>query len=110
MSTYELVESATGTADANGRAVATLGPLRAFEQWEINGVTIANTSTVLEPKVEIFKGQIARSNLKGGSYSGRFTSGPADETLRNGERLIAEWTGCDVGSTSTITISGTSKR
>lgn len=103
-----LYQSGSATADANGTATVMLGPLRAFEIWEITGSSVTNSSTTADPKCIVYRNHVAPSNIVGSTYSGRQDSGPANERLMSGEKLIAQWTGADVGSACQFNVSGES--
>jgi len=102
----ELNESGRAVADANGRAVATIQPLRAFESWRVNRTTVENSSTVNVPVCKIYRGSIAPTNLIDGTYTGTFDVSGTEYTVPNGMAVVAEWTGCDVGSQCTFTLAG----
>lgn len=104
--TYQLLQSATAVADSTGTATTRLGPRRAFENWHVTGVQVLNTSTVLEPKARVYQGAVAPSNFIGGTYSGRQDGGAEDKIIFSGQDIIAQWTGADVGSTSTLIVTG----
>ena len=110
MSETPLQESATAVANASGVATARLQPSRAMEQWHVTGVALTNSSTTNDPVVQLYRGAISPSNQIGGSYSGRQTGGSGDDWFQAGQALIAQWTGCDVGSTSYINITGKAYR
>lgn len=100
-----LEESASGIADANGRAVARLQPLRAFEAWRVNNMTVQSTSTLV-PEARVYRGSENPSTLQDGTYSGNFDVSTVDMTIPNGVALICVWSGCTPGATCTLTISG----
>lgn len=102
----ELFQSADGTADANGRAVATLQPLRAFENWRVRRMTVQSTSSTLVPTCKIYRGAESPSRLVDGTYTGTLDHTDTDLPLHNGESLIAVWEGGDVGSICTLSIEG----
>lgn len=105
-----LFESASGIAAANGRAVARLQPMRAFETWQIKTITVQSTSTVSIPEARVYKGNETPSAFVDGSVNGSNDSNTtADVLLQNGESLLVVWTGCDTGARCTVTISGTKR-
>lgn len=108
----ELREPGRATADATGRAVATVQPLRAFEYWSVQRLTVENTSSVNVPLCKVYRGSIAPTNLVDGTYTGTFDVSELSTplTIQNGELLLAEWTGCDVGSQCTFTVTGSRLR
>lgn len=106
-----LSESARGAADAAGKAVARLQPLRAFEKWEVRNVSILNTSTTNVPKFTLYRGSEAPSNQINSTLFGTLNSdSDLYELLENGEALVGVWEGADVGSIGTMTIGGERRR
>lgn len=110
MSDLSLYESATAIANAAGRAVAQLQPMRSFEQWKVISSTVQSTSSVLKPTAKLYRGSETPSTIIEGTYSGSLDSTDKSYKLRNGERVLAVWTGCDVGASCTLTIEGTKSR
>lgn len=106
----ELFESADGTADANGRAEATLQPLRAFETWKVKRLTVQSTSSTLVPTCRVYRGAVSPSRLIDGTYTGTLDHTDTDISMHNGERLIAVWEGADVASVCTLSIEGDIQR
>lgn len=106
----ELFESADGTADANGRAEATLQPLRAFETWHVKRMTVQSTSSTLVPTCKVYRGAVSASRLIDGTYTGTLDHTDTDLSMHNGERLIAVWEGADVGAICTLSIEGDIRR
>lgn len=102
----ELRENVTVTADAAGRAVATLQPLRAFESWRIRGITVASTSTTSIPEARVYRGSESPSSLVDGTFTGTLDHSSVTVELHNGERLICVWSGVDVGAQCSLTIQG----
>lgn len=107
---YQLSESASATADASGTATASKGPARSFEKWQIVGIGISSTSSVNTPQVRIYRGAVDASRLVRTIQTGSLESLRANIVLQSGESLIAQWTGCDAGSSCTVTLSGHSIR
>lgn len=107
---YQLRESANAIADVDGRAVAQLQPLRAFERWKIIKITVQSTSAPSVPECRIYFGAESESNFIEGTYSGNNDSTDVTLELENGERLIAVWSGAEPDSSCTLTLKGTSHR
>lgn len=110
MSNLPLAESASATADASGVARVQMGPLRAFESWDVRSTTVASTSSVLVPTARVYRGAEAPSRLIDGTYTGTQDTSDTAYTLRSGERVIVVFSGADVGSQCTVTLEGESKR
>lgn len=106
----DLFNSASGTADANGRAVASLQPLRAFEKWHVRRMSVQSTSSTLSPTCRVYRGAEAASRLVDGTHTGVLDHSDTDLRLQNGEALLAVWSGCDVGSVCTFSIEGDIER
>ena len=109
VSNYQLQESASSAAaDSTGKAIARLRPLRAFETWNIVGISITNTSSTKIPTFKLYRGSEAPSNLINGTYKGGLNSDPTfTYQLQNGEALVGVWENGDVGAVGTMTIGGT---
>jgi hypothetical protein len=102
-----LDESANGTANAAGKATASLQPLRAFENWHVDSVSVFSTS-VLVSTFKVYRGSESPSTLIGGTYSGNLNSDPSfNKDVRNGERLLGVWEGCTPGAVCTMSVTGT---
>lgn len=105
-----LFESNTGVADASGRAVARVQPLRAFEKWNITRLAVSSTSSILVPTARIYRGSETPSRLVDGTHTGTLDQSDTHLDLANGEALICVWEGADVGSQCTFTVEGTKER
>lgn len=109
--TSPLSDSAqSGAADSTGKATALLGPMRAFERWIVTTVSVSSTSSTLNPECRIYIGSESPSNLVNGTYDGkRDSDAAARHVLETGEKLVAVWTGADVGSVGTLSVRGDKK-
>lgn len=109
MSTSPLYESSRGTV-SNGRGMATLQPLRAFERWRITKVSIQCTSPLSAgaavPIFKLYRNSEAPMNLIEGTFSGDLNSSDMDITLENGEALIGVWASADDNSQCSMTVQG----
>lgn len=105
-----LFETDTGVADANGRAVARVQPLRAFETWDIRRMAVSSTSSTLVPTARIYRGSENPSMLVDGTHTGTLDQSDTQLSLANGEALICVWEGADVGSQCTFTVQGDKNR
>lgn len=107
----ELYESATAVANAAGKAVCRLQPLRAFETWAIRSLSIISTSSVKIPTFKAYRGSETPSNFIGGTYSGQVNNDPNfNEDLPNGVALVGVFENCDVGASCTMIIKGAKDR
>jgi hypothetical protein len=101
-----LQKSNTVAANAAGKAVCQVQPLRAFERWRITNLSVSSTSTNLVPTVKLYRNSETPSALIDGSYTGTFNSRSDETFLEVGERLLAVFEGSDVGALCTVTITG----
>lgn len=101
-----LLAADTRSADANGKAVCQVQPLRAFESWEISNTAVQSTSTVKIPTVKLYRGSESPSNFIEGSYSAQFNSSDSKIFLENGARLLAVFENADVGAVCTLSVTG----
>lgn len=106
----QLFESASATVGNNGRAVAVLHPLRAFEKWNVRRMTVSSTSVTLTPTAYIYRNGESPSMLVDGTYTGTLDHTDTSLQLNNGESLIAVWQDGDVGAVCTLTVEGESAR
>lgn len=105
-----LYESQSAQAGADGKARVNMGPLRSFERWAVRSTTVASTSSVLAPECRLYRGGESPSNLFEGTFSGNLDTTDTAYTLRSGEKMLAVFSGCDVGSTCTVTMQGDAVR
>lgn len=106
MTTTELFTSGDAVADANGRAEVRMQPLTAFERWRVARMTIHSDSSTLVPTLRVYRGGVSNSAMVDNSQTGTLDHSDTNLLLRNGEPLIFEWTGADVGATCTAIIEG----
>lgn len=106
MTISELRESGNGVADANGRAVARVQPLRYGEEWRITRMTVQSTSSTLVPTALVYRGSEAASNLIDGTWTGTQDTSETSIRLVSGETLVCVFTGGDVGSQCTFNVFG----
>lgn len=104
----QLLGSDTRTADANGKAVCQVQPLRAFEWWHITNTSISSTSTKI-PSCKLYRGSEAPSSFLEGTYTATFNSTTDPIDLQNGERLLAVFEGATPGAQCTLTVTGDKK-
>lgn len=102
----QLLASDIRTADATGKAVCQVQPLRAFESWRITTTAVQSTSTLLVPTVKLYRQSESPSTFIEGSYTGTFNSTSNEIELQNGERLLAVFEGADVGAQCSVSVTG----
>lgn len=102
----DLFTSDTAQADANGRAVVRLQPLRAFERWTVTRMTVQSSSTTLIPTCRVYRGHETPSAQVDGTSRGTMDHSDTNLPIQNGEVLLAVWEGADVGANCTFTIEG----
>ena len=110
MSDTPLYESSAAAADANGIARVSVGPLRSFETWDVRSTTVTSTSSTLVPTCKLYRGAESPSRLIDGTFTGTLDTTDTPYSLRSGDKLVAVWTGCDVGAQCTVTLEGQSTR
>lgn len=110
MSETPLAESSSATADASGVARVSLGPLRSFETWDVRSTTVASTSSTLVPTCKLYRGGESPSRLIDGTYTGTLDTTDTPYKLRSGDKVLAVFTGCDVGAQCTVTVEGQATR
>jgi hypothetical protein len=108
MPEYPLRESATVAANSAGKAVARIGPTRAFETWYVESVAVQSNSTLTPVELREYIGDETDSRLSGTSRTGELDSGvnPNPIRLESGEALVYVWLGCSNGASCTVTIQG----
>lgn len=109
-SEYQLVQSSSAVADANGTASVALSPSRAFEAWHVTSVSIQSNSSDLTPELREYKNSVSDTTLTGSSRSGDLDSGNSNLDIMPGESLIYVWTNCDVGARCSVIIQGKSTK
>lgn len=103
--TVSLFLSESGIADANGRAVARISNLVAFEWWKVTRWTVSSTSTA-ETEARVYRNHESPSNFIEGTYSGRQDASDTNQVIGSGEHLVCVWSGATVGSRCVFTING----
>jgi hypothetical protein len=114
MNRYPLRASGTATVPASGRASVRVGPMQAFESWNITRITVQNSGTTLVPTCRVYRGSEAASNMVAATATGTLdVSNESDLMLHSGEALVAVWegytggAGADIGSSCVLTVEGT---
>lgn len=110
MSNVPLSESASAVAAADGIARVQMGPLRAFEAWDVRSTTVSSTSSTLVPTTRLYRGAEQASRLIDGTYTGTLDTTDTQYKLRSGDKVIAVFSGCDVGAQCTVTVEGETTR
>lgn len=100
-----LLASDSKVANAAGKAICIVQPLRAFESWEITNTAVQSTSTTV-PTVKTYRGGESPSSFIEGTYTGNFNASNTRIDLANGERLLAVFEGCTPGASCTVSVSG----
>jgi hypothetical protein len=115
MASVPLSESGKGVVAANGRGIARVQPMGAFERWEITRINVQNSGDTLVPTCRVYRGSEAASNMVAATSTGTLdTSNENDLILQSGQALVAVWegyavgtAGADVGSTCILNVEGT---
>lgn len=106
----QLHETSLQTADANGKAVCRVQAMKPFERWNVTGITVNNTSTVLVPTAKVYRGSESPSALIDGTFTGTFDHSDTSMIVLDGETILCVFTGADPGSQCTFTLTGEVKR
>lgn len=91
--------------NASGIATVTLTPHG--ENWRIQRLSVKVSTKVLEAVATVYRGLVGDLYVIEASFSG--SSGDTTDTeivLRDGENVIVQWTGADIGATATVTATG----
>lgn len=106
MSTYPLLQYVQATADANGRATASIGPFRFGESWVVKSMN-TTTNSVAESQLRVYRGVESDSALIASTYSGNQDSAGGNEiNVPAQDKLVFVWSGADVGASCTCRIEG----
>lgn len=77
------------------------------QSMEIRNMSVRVSTTSAESTATVYKNQIGAAYQLSATQSGSTGDNNADPIpLTDGEKIIIEWTGGDVGATATATISG----
>jgi len=101
--------SVSVTLNASGNGTVTLGPQIAKEHWQVASATVSVTTNVKESACSVFLGTTPVSS----TLYGQTETGSTGDTctigqdIQSGQLVIAQWTGGDVGSVATMTLTGT---
>ena len=91
----------------NGSGYGTVSLTPHGENWRISSTTVRVSTRVLEAVSNSYRGLVGAAYLIEATNSGSTgDTSNSDIFLRDGETLIIEWTGGDVGATATATITG----
>lgn len=106
MTTLPLLENVQATADANGRATATIGPRRYGDSWNVKLLATVTDSTN-ESQLRVYRGVEVNSAIVASTYSGnQDTAGGNEIVVPSGDKLVFVWTNASVGAVCTCRIEG----
>jgi hypothetical protein len=101
-----LMEFAQAVADANGRAVATAGPDRFGDRWDISLMN-TNTNSTSQTELRVYRGVESESARILGTYAANSdTASGSTITVMSGDKLVFVWSNADPGSICTVRIEG----
>lgn len=104
-----LDESARAVFNAAGKAVATFGPVRPGETWDIDLINIETTSAI-QTQFKLYRQREAAAALLDQSiFNGNSDVSDSTISVQNQAQLVGVWTGGTVGAVATITVSGKRK-
>lgn len=102
----DLHEYAQGIADSTGRAVATAGPGKFGEQWDISLIT-TNTNSTTQAQLRVYRGVESTTSQVLSTYSANNdTASGSTISVRAGDKLVFVWSNADPGSICTARIEG----
>lgn len=106
MATYPLLEYVQATADADGRAVATLGPKKYGDSWVVNTLaTITNSTT--ESQLRVYRGVEAETAIVASTYSGNQDTASGNPiNVPSQDKLVFVWSNASPGANCTCRIEG----
>jgi hypothetical protein len=107
MSKYPLLEYVQTTADANGRAVASTGPKKFGESWDVTLIS-TNTNSTAESQLRVYRGVESETSQILSTYSGNSDTAGGGSNIKvpAQDKLVFVWSGCDAGSTCNARIEG----
>jgi hypothetical protein len=96
------------TLDANGNGIASTGPARVREHWQVSSVYVTVSTNVLEATCTVFVGTTLGSAT---AFGTTFTGSTGDTCgvgidIQPGMRVWAQWKGGDPGSTGQLNVTG----
>lgn len=101
--------SGRATASAAGIATVTLGP-NVGQRWQLDNAAVSTSTAVLVPQCNIYmQGSPTPDNLVDGTFTGNLdsTGRVSGIPLTSGQKVTAVWTGADVGTICTLSVTGT---
>jgi hypothetical protein len=110
LTTQPLNRFASVTLDGSGNGIASLGPVRVREHWQLAYAAVAVATHVLEAQCQLYIGPAANaanfvSQTVTGSTGDTCALGGVD--IQPGQQVFAKWTGGDANKIATITVNGT---
>lgn len=103
---YPLLEYVQATADANGRAVASLGPKKYGDSWIVKTLAALTNSTT-ESQLRVYRGVEAQTAIVASTYSGNQDSASGNVIeVPSQDKLVFVWSGASVGASCTCRIEG----
>lgn len=97
------------TLDGSGNGIASIGPQRVREHWQLNSVSVSVATNTKEAQCSVYMGTvIGPSTFFGQTFTGSTgdTCGIGQD-MQTGMRIFAKWTGGDPGSVATVIANGT---
>jgi hypothetical protein len=96
--------------DGTGSGIATLGPRRVREHWQLAGASVSVGTNTKEATCDIYIGTTPTSsqfvsNTDSGSTGATCALGGLD--IQPGQLVIAKWSGGDANASATLNVTGT---
>jgi hypothetical protein len=107
----QLEESRSVVIGGNGKGRVTLGPSSNFERWEIETVSVSNTSQIPEgnqqPVATVYKSGTSAFNYIESTRAGTGDLSDTKYVLMPGDFVTVEWAGATPGTFSVAILRGT---
>lgn len=102
-----LLEYVEATADANGRAVASTGPAKYGESWDVTLIS-TTTNSADESQLRVYRGVESDSAQILSTYSGNSDTAGGGSTIAipSQDKIVFVWSGCTPNATCTARIEG----
>ncbi len=105
-----LLQAASLQLSWAGAGTIRLGPVPAFQQWEVSLYTVQTVggTGTLQALVQVYRNLVNPANLIDGTYGGNFDTSSQDPALilTYGESLFFVWSGANANAVATMRAEG----
>ena len=110
MRQFPLSVSVSVTLNGSGAGTASIGPSFPRESWDVSVVSVSCSSNTNEAICKVYAGpQATQGNFADGTTWG--STGDSTSSFSApvylGSKVLAVWTGGDIGATATLVVTGT---